>query len=45
MDLLGTLQRFVVDYPRREFLLKSGSTRRGVRHCGGSVCRSRIPEY
>jgi predicted aspartyl protease len=45
MDLLGTLQRFVVDYPRREFLLKSGSTRRGVRHCGGSECRSRIPEY
>jgi len=45
MDLLGTLQRFVVDYPRREFLLMSRTTGlKGVRQCGGTECRTRLPE-
>lgn len=45
MDLLGTLQRFVVDYPRREFLLKSRpSGVPGIRRCGGTECQTRIPE-
>lgn len=45
MDLLGTLQRFVVDYPRREFLLKSRpSGIPGIRRCGGTECQTRIPE-
>jgi predicted aspartyl protease len=45
MDLLGTLQRFVVDYPRREFLLKSRpSGIPGIRRCGGVECQTRIPE-
>jgi predicted aspartyl protease len=45
MDLLGTLQRFVVDYPRREFLLKSmPSGVPGIRRCGGTECQTRIPE-
>jgi len=44
MDLLGSLERFVVDYPRREFLLRSPkSNRPGIRHCGSNECRSRIP--
>lgn len=44
MDLLGSLERFAVDYPRREFLLKSPrNTRPGIRHCGSNECRSRIP--
>jgi hypothetical protein len=45
MDLLGTVPRFVVDYPRREFQLKKAPGRRvrGIRHCGGTECRTRIP--
>lgn len=44
MDLIGLLQRFVVDYPRREFLLKSrGSRQPTVRRCGGTECQTRIP--
>lgn len=45
MDLLGTVPRFVVDYPRREFQLKTRPGRRkpGIRHCGGTECRTRIP--
>ena len=45
MDLLGTVPRFVVDYPRREFQLKTwqGRRKRGIRHCGGTECRTRIP--
>jgi predicted aspartyl protease len=45
MDLLGTVPRFVVDYPRREFQLKTwpGRRMRGIRHCGGTECRTRIP--
>lgn len=45
MDLLGTLEKFVVDYPRREFHLKPvGSRRPSVRRCGGTECQSRIPQ-
>jgi predicted aspartyl protease len=45
MDLLGTVSRFVVDYPRREFHVKaSSSPPRGIRHCGAFDCRSRIPQ-
>jgi len=46
MDLLGTLPLFVVDYPRQEFHLKNwrGRRARGIRHCGGTECRTRIPE-
>jgi predicted aspartyl protease len=45
MDLLGTVPRFVVDYPRREFHLKPQPRRpaQGIRHCGGNECRTRIP--
>jgi predicted aspartyl protease len=44
MDLLGTLEKFVVDYSRHEFHLKPVSTRPAIRHCGGSPqCASRIP--
>ena len=45
MDMLGTLEKFVVDYARHEFHLKPVSARLpGVRHCGGSTeCASRIP--
>jgi predicted aspartyl protease len=45
MDLLGTLEKFVVDYTRREFHLKPVSARGpGVRRCGGSTeCATRIP--
>jgi predicted aspartyl protease len=44
MDLLGTLEKFVVDYSRQEFHLKPVSSGAAVRHCGGSTdCASRIP--
>ncbi|MGB5102607.1 MAG: retroviral-like aspartic protease family protein [Steroidobacteraceae bacterium] len=45
MDLLGALEKFVVDYPRREFHLKPvGSRQPSVRRCGGTECQSRIPQ-
>jgi predicted aspartyl protease len=44
MDLLGTLEKFVVDYSRQEFHLKPVSSRPAVRHCGGSpACATRLP--
>jgi len=45
MDLLGTLQEFVVDYPRRELQLKAypDPTTQRVRRCGPNECQSRIP--
>jgi hypothetical protein len=46
MDLIGTLQRFVVDYERQEVHLQTREgQRRGtpVRHCGPGECQSRIP--
>jgi len=46
MDLLGSLQRFVIDYGRKEFLLKSPATHAtGIKRCGGTECQSRIPQY
>jgi predicted aspartyl protease len=45
MDLLGALERFVVDYPQSEFHLKARSRRLpGVKRCGANECISRIPE-
>jgi predicted aspartyl protease len=44
MDLLGTLEQFVVDYSRREFHLKPVSSGKStVRRCGGIECNTRIP--
>jgi hypothetical protein len=44
MDLLGTLERFVVDYTRREFYLRPVSSGQPVlRRCGGGECNTRIP--
>jgi predicted aspartyl protease len=44
MDLLGTLQRFVIDYQRQELQIKTGvPPKTGVRRCGPTECRSRIP--
>jgi predicted aspartyl protease len=45
MDLLGRLQRFVVDYRRKEFQMKGfGTGGVGIRRCTPSTCASRIPE-
>jgi predicted aspartyl protease len=45
MDVLGRLERFVVDYHRKEFQMKSkGGTGVAVRRCTQSSCASRIPE-
>jgi predicted aspartyl protease len=44
MDLLGTLEQFVVDYSRHEFHLKPvPSGRPMLRRCGGIECNTRIP--
>jgi predicted aspartyl protease len=44
MDLLGTLEQFVVDYSRREFHLKPVSSGQPLlRRCGGTECNTRIP--
>jgi len=44
MDLLGTLKRFVIDYQRQELQIKTGvPPKTGVRRCGPTECRSRIP--
>lgn len=44
MDLLGTLEQFVVDYTRREFYLRPASSGRPMLHrCGGIECNTRIP--
>lgn len=45
MDVLGRLERFVVDYQRAEFQMKSaGGKGVAVRRCTSSTCGSRIPE-
>jgi predicted aspartyl protease len=44
MDLLGTLEKFVVDYPRREFHLKPVSSGRPTLHRCGNECNTRIPQ-
>jgi predicted aspartyl protease len=43
MDLLGTLEQFVVDYSRREFHLKPVSSRQPTLHRCGNECNTRIP--
>ncbi len=43
MDLLGTLEQFVVDYSRREFHLKPVSSGRPTLHRCGNECNTRIP--
>lgn len=45
MDLLGTLQQFVVDYPRREFQLRTrpAQMKPGFRRCAPYECATRIP--
>jgi predicted aspartyl protease len=44
MDLLGTLEQFVVDYSLREFHLKAVSSGKPtLRRCGGIDCNTRIP--
>lgn len=44
MDLLGTMQHFVVDYRRREFHFKTWpSPRMESRRCGGEDCRVWMP--
>lgn len=44
MDLLGTLEQFVVDYSLREFHLKAVSSGKPtLRRCGGIECNTRIP--
>lgn len=45
MDVLGGLERFVVDYKRAEFQIKSrGTAGFDVKRCTSSTCGSRIPE-
>jgi hypothetical protein len=45
MDVLGGLERFVIDYKRGEFQMKSSTSKGfGVRRCTSSTCGSRIPE-
>ena len=45
MDLIGTLQRFIVDYKRQEIHLQARKKGRsmGVRKCGPGQCQTRIP--
>ena len=43
MDLLGTLEKFVVDYSRREFHIKPVSSARPSLHRCGNECNTRIP--
>lgn len=43
MDALGTVQRFVVDYPRREFHIKTRAPSRvSVGNCTSANCASRL---
>ena len=45
MDVLGRLERFVVDYRRKEFQIKGSDTHGSMlRRCTSSTCASRIPE-
>jgi len=45
MDVLGRLERFIVDYRRQEFQIKGSDTHGSVlRRCTSSTCGSRIPE-
>jgi hypothetical protein len=45
MDVLGTLDRFIVDYRRHEIQIKPRSgVSQVIRRCTPSTCGSRIPE-
>ena len=45
MDVLGRLERFIVDYRRQEFQIKArGDGKVGIRRCTASTCASHIPE-
>ena len=45
MDVLGTLERFIIDYKRKQFLMKvPGEKGTVLRRCTSSTCASRIPE-
>jgi predicted aspartyl protease len=44
MDVLGRLERFIVDYRLREFQLKARGSTVAIRQCTPSTCGSRIPE-
>ncbi len=44
MDVLGRLERFIVDYRRNEFQFKGAGVGAVVRRCTPSTCGSRIPE-
>jgi len=45
MDLIGSLQRFVIDYKRQEIYLQARKQARSttVRKCGPGQCQTRIP--
>ena len=46
MDLIGTLERFIVDYGRREFQLKTYAPRRAVvRNCSSNECGTRLRRH
>jgi hypothetical protein len=46
MDVLGRLERFIVDYRLKEFQIKTRGARDvAIRRCTSSTCASRIPEY
>ena len=44
MDVLGRVERFVVDFRRREFQMKAKGSDVAIRRCTSSTCASRIPE-
>jgi Aspartyl protease len=45
MDVLGRLERFIIDYRRREFMMQAhGNQKVGIRRCTPTTCGSRIPE-
>jgi hypothetical protein len=46
MDVLGQLERFIVDYKRREFQIRArgGTGKAAIRKCTATTCGSRIPE-
>ena len=46
MDLIGTLERFIVDYGRSEFHLKTYAPRRAVmRPCSSVECGTRLRRW
>lgn len=46
MDVIGRLERFVIDYRRREFMMRArgDGQKVGIRRCTPATCGSRIPE-